>query len=339
MNRTGLIARGLAGSLLGALLMLAPHAARAQEQVAFSARDTGSGREFSYQLRNEYTGDVVPIRFTLRQADLKNMNEGLSPVADLQASALPKVIDKGNQRCAEIAERYNHRASCTVSATPSGSYEVRMRYLKGVDRAAVERDVKHMMSELQALQDKAVEDGSYSVNRGRDGVGVISFNYAAVAKRAVNPMAPAARAIKSAPMAISQTTNTLRIQLSRAIAFMQAIPYQRLGKQRSTGMGFLPPLAVISENRGDCDSKSVAFAAMVHTIAPDTPVAIILVPGHALVGLGIPVQKGDATLMSGGLTYVLAEPVGPAPARIGVIGPISQSGLKRSSDVQVLRVF
>lgn len=331
--------RGLAGALLGGLLIFAPPAARAEEQVAFSARDTGAGREFSYQLRNEYTGDVTPIRFTLRAADLKNMNRGLSPVADLQAAALPKVIERGNQRCAEIAERYDHLASCKVSPTSSGSYEVRMRYLKGADRPAVERDVKQMMSELQTLQDKAVESGSYSVNRGRDGVGVISFDYAAVAKHAVDPMAPVARAVKSAPMAISQTTNTLRIQLSRAIAFMQAIPYQTLGKQRSTGMGFLPPLAVISENRGDCDSKSVAFAAIAHTIAPGIPIAIVLVPGHALVALGIPVQSGDATLISGGYTYVLAEPVGPAPARIGVIGPISQKGLKRSSDVQVLRAF
>jgi len=336
--RTGFIARRWLGAGFALAVLVLPVLATAHEQIGFSARDTGAGREFSYRLRDQYTGEVSRLSFTLRRSDLKDTAQGLRPPADVMAANVPKIIARGNQRCEEIGRRYNGRANCTVTPTADGSYQIGTHYSSGVDRAAVERDVQRLLNELQSYGDQLFQQGNYALS-GSGANRTFALDYAAIAKRAVTAMEPVARAVKSADIAIPQTPNARRIALSRAIAFFQAIPYEVLGKQRSSGMGFLTPLAVIAENRGDCDSKAVAYAATARTLAPGTPVAIVVVPGHALVGLGISPERGDATLTQGGITYVLAEPVGPAPARIGEVGPLSRDGLRNSSKVQLIRVF
>lgn len=344
MNRTGVIAsrwRRWAGAVLVVLAaagLMAPTVALAQEQVAFASRNTGQGRTYSYKLRDEYTKAIASVSFTVRRDDLEDVNQGLTSMATAEKKILPDLLARGNQRCDEIARKYKGLAHCTVTETNSGPFQIVQHFSKGVDRGAVESDVKRLMSELMALHDQLLSRYSFQVT-GSGQNRTFGLDYAAVAKRAVDAMVPVARAVKSADLPIAGTTNGRRIALSRAIAFMQAIPYEALGAQRSTGLGFLPPVALIDENKGDCDSKSVAYAAIARTLAPGTPVAIIVVPGHALVGLGIATQPGDVTITFGGLTYVLAEPVGPAPAHIGQIGPISEAALKNKSKINVVRVF
>ena len=103
--------------------------------------------------------------------------------------------------------------------------------------------------------------------------------------------------------------------VARALAFTQAIPYQK--GRRGADAGFQHPLALVARNKGDCDGKSALFLALVRAELPALPLAMVYVPGHALVGVGLPPKPGDRTFQHRGTEYVYAEPVGPAAHPLG----------------------
>jgi hypothetical protein len=108
----------------------------------------------------------------------------------------------------------------------------------------------------------------------------------------------------------------LRAGLERLLLFTQSIPYDPL-RDRADSAGFLPPLQLLAENRGDCDSKSVLFAALAHRLYPDLDIGMALIPGHAFLVLGLSAEPGDDRLDWSGRAWVVAEPVGPANTRLG----------------------
>lgn len=109
-----------------------------------------------------------------------------------------------------------------------------------------------------------------------------------------------------------------RAAVQRLLLFTQSIPYDPLD-DRADSAGFLPPLQLLAENRGDCDSKSVLFAALAHRLYPDLPIAMALIPGHAYLALGLSPSAHDTQLDWSGRTWVVAEPVGPAISPLGAL--------------------
>jgi hypothetical protein len=71
------------------------------------------------------------------------------------------------------------------------------------------------------------------------------------------------------------------------------------------GSDFQSPVGVLTENAGDCDSLSVAFASMLANL--NIPVAFIMVPGHMFVGVALSPQKGDQYMNYGGRSYVFID--------------------------------
>ena len=109
------------------------------------------------------------------------------------------------------------------------------------------------------------------------------------------------------------------------LAFVQAIPYQQL--QSSDGLrgsGFLLPQQVLSNNRGDCDSKVTLLASLWRYLKPEIPQVLLFVPDHALLGVALPAQGADETLTAAGGRWLLAEPTGPAELSAGQIGASSR---------------
>lgn len=98
-----------------------------------------------------------------------------------------------------------------------------------------------------------------------------------------------------------------------ALPFAQtALAYENLPPQqngRLTG-GFSPPLEVLFEGRGDCDSKTALLAALLLNWDQMQLIGIG-VPGHYLLGVLRNPARGDAFYTYKGLTYVLLEPAGP----------------------------
>jgi len=142
--------------------------------------------------------------------------------------------------------------------------------------------------------------------------GVLSYDHARIAAERSAALAPLAAALR-------EGTSSDREFVERALRFSQAIPYQRGKKGRDTG--FQHPLALLVRNKGDCDGKAALFLGIVHAELPELPLAMVYVPKHALVGVGLPAQDGDRAFESGGITYIYAEPVGPGAVPLGHTAP------------------
>ncbi|WP_199611103.1 hypothetical protein [Flocculibacter collagenilyticus] len=109
------------------------------------------------------------------------------------------------------------------------------------------------------------------------------------------------------------------------LGFIQTIPYSKLDSRIETsGAGFSPPLKLLSDNLGDCDSKSVLMASLMKNAFPQLSVAIIYIPNHALLGLQLPHVKGDDTVVIEGSEYLLVEPTGPATLPYGKVAEQSK---------------
>jgi hypothetical protein len=83
---------------------------------------------------------------------------------------------------------------------------------------------------------------------------------------------------------------------------------------------------VLAENRGDWDNKSVLFAAIAHRLNPNLPIALVLLPSHAYLALGMSPDPADARIDYRGQTWIVVEPVGPGLLPIGELGQESQRG-------------
>lgn len=113
------------------------------------------------------------------------------------------------------------------------------------------------------------------------------------------------------------------------LAFVQSIPYDPLqSTDGQRGTGYLLPRQVLETNRGDCDSKVALLASLWRYLKPEIPQVLLFVPDHALLGIALPAQSQDETLVAAGYTLLLLEPTGPAELPAGQIGEPSRLYIK-----------
>jgi len=112
------------------------------------------------------------------------------------------------------------------------------------------------------------------------------------------------------------------------LAFIQSIPYSTLESRiTSSGAGFSPPLKLLWENQGDCDSKVTLTASLLRTLMPRINMALIFIDNHALIGIDIIAEGDDLTITLDNVTYVLAEPTGPALFKLGKVATDSEQAI------------
>ncbi len=189
----------------------------------------------------------------------------------------------------------------TVKArvNPGGSVDVRARGPAGPTRKAM-NTVKQVQTD--ALKDYMKRNGFAKLK------GKVIPNHARYARLYAKQVEPVAKALGAGELNRRQFA-------ARALSFVQSIPYEK-GKN-GADKGFRLPLAVLGRNRGDCDSKAVLYLALLRAAYPKTESAVVYIKGHAFVGLGLPIRKGDVGFKAGGSDWLIAEPVGPAQAPLG----------------------
>ncbi|MDX3774966.1 hypothetical protein QE250_12650 [Chromatiaceae bacterium AAb-1] len=119
------------------------------------------------------------------------------------------------------------------------------------------------------------------------------------------------------------TDKTPRETAAFISSWIQQIPYHPLA-DRHQGSGFNPPLKILTENRGDCDSKAVLLAALLQILLPEQQTVIIYLPEHAMLGIALEpedIQSTDENIRLDGVTYTLLDPTGPALLQPGEITP------------------
>jgi hypothetical protein len=133
-----------------------------------------------------------------------------------------------------------------------------------------------------------------------------SVDYAREVEGATGPLTPCFQALRQAG-----TGEDDRRLLALFLAFFQDLRYEvppsvDLGRHI---LGFRVPTAVLVSGGGDCDSKSAAFCALWRH-RPERAI-LILVPGHALVGVEGAPRADEAYVRLGNRYFVLCEVAGP----------------------------
>lgn len=122
--------------------------------------------------------------------------------------------------------------------------------------------------------------------------------------------------------------NNIRQISGKISEWVQQIPYLDLSdRQASSGSGFSPPLKVLNEHAGDCDSKAVLYAAILQNIFPKNSFRILYFTDHAVVAAQIPPLDHELTVVLDGITYLVVDPTGPAPTKLGVLATKYQTYL------------
>ena len=104
------------------------------------------------------------------------------------------------------------------------------------------------------------------------------------------------------------------------LSWVQSIPYNILeNRLESNGAGYLPPLSVIANNQGDCDSKSALTAAIIRALLPEVKILMMYLPNHALLAIALPHPLKKDIFVVDGVEFVLMEPTGPATMPLGTV--------------------
>lgn len=119
-----------------------------------------------------------------------------------------------------------------------------------------------------------------------------------------------------------------REYLNLLLGWLQSIPYDTLeDRTTSHGSGFSPPITVLNQNQGDCDSKSVIAASITRSFLPNTPMVMVFLRNHALLGLAIGAKETDDIITYNGVPYVLFDPTGPALFEVGQVSSNTRSDI------------
>jgi len=112
---------------------------------------------------------------------------------------------------------------------------------------------------------------------------------------------------------------------AKALSFVQSIPYEKRGKKPDL---FRRPLSLLGRNKGDCDSKTVLYLALLHQAYPELGLGVVVIRKHAFAAIAFEAESGDTKVKVDGERWVGVEPVGPAQAPIGKIGRKSRRALR-----------
>ena len=138
------------------------------------------------------------------------------------------------------------------------------------------------------------------------------------------PLIPLAQSLYD----IVDEQSNARSYLNLLLSWAQTIPYDELTNRVSSyGSGFSPPLAVLNQNLGDCDSKSVLTASLIRAFLPNNSMRLVLLRNHALLAIAISPLAKDTTMMIEGIPFILLDPTGPAQMQLGEVSKSTRQAI------------
>jgi len=303
------------GLLALVFLVLIGGPAEAQ-QLDFKRVSRSGDESLSYRWRDlekrEHTTAFTLTRRDIGDAETSFKEFSLSGMwAELEANLREETAAFGNDTRIEI-KRQRDRLAWTVFARDAATQEALLKRLnERFDRAQKAYLARHL--------------------RQRVGEGRILVDFVAATKALQEPMRGVARSLGGT----TGLADDDRARVSLALAFFQQIPYAALGDGDRRGGDFLPGPALLAQNRGDCDSKAVALAAVLRTYAPWRKLAVVVMPGHAVLGIDLPALPGEQTVRTQGRQFVILEPAGPAMAPIGNVAPQTAKYLAQGREIEI----
>jgi len=260
---------------------------------------------FFNQIMLDEIGEILR-RFP--KSDIRSTKQGhyeISAVSKTELENINQDLEVAMQRSQQVVRQRDEIQQQQVQVI---SGEVRKRLMAEVDLVS---------QRMEDFELRYYKDRWYQEYQGNS----LLPDYARIANASLADLQPVVLRLRPWLSGLSR-----REAINRLLLLVQSIPYDRLDS-RVTDAGFLMPLSVLAQNRGDCDSKSVLFAALLRKLYPGMPVSLVLLKQHALLAVGIKAQRDDVVIHHAHRDWVLAEPVGPAVLPLGQVGEQYRSNL------------
>ncbi|WDE12383.1 hypothetical protein [Thalassomonas haliotis] len=195
--------------------------------------------------------------------------------------------------------------------------------IKGRDSDKVEAAYRQLAKLEQDFFRQYLTENFYHSFTSHDLIRGVKPDHVSIADASIEDLRPMKQLILD-----KVSIRNIRQVTEYVLSFVQNIPYSTLeSRVTSSGAGFNPPLKLLWQNQGDCDSKLTLTAALLRTLMPRIKMLMIYIDQHAFIGINIPFMAGEMTITEDNLTYVLAEPAGPTLLKLGVIAPESEQAI------------
>jgi hypothetical protein len=195
--------------------------------------------------------------------------------------------------------------------------------VRGDDAGQVEKVQQQLQQAQQQAYDNYLKRDFYYLMKSPTGEQFVIPDHV----RVMQQSRPALQSISNAFVDLYGKNNIRQIS-GKISEWVQQIPYQDLSdRQGSAGSGYSPPLKLLVEHGGDCDSKAVLYAAILQNIFPKNSIGILYFPDHAVVAAQIPPLEHELTVTLQGITYLVVDPTGPAPTKLGTLAQKYQTYL------------
>lgn len=267
-----------------------------------SSQDGGLQYHYSWQQQGQ------PIHFSFQLPE----KSGQQPLSSFRRYS-PQLADTLMRQALQQELARQNTAGIQVELPPTGApFPIKVTARRATDARALQQQLTNHLQ--QARQDylRRIYHTELTLQPNRQ---VIMVDHQRIVADSLQDLLPVATALQQKfPYTTSREISQFLLD------WLQRIPYQRLDERsQSSAAGFLPPLQLIEQHRGDCDSKVVLMASLLRLLLPDVPLVIVYLPSHAVLGIGMQSQSGDQQLRLDGQNFVLADPTGPAIQSVGEI--------------------
>ncbi|GAA6203727.1 hypothetical protein [Thalassotalea sp. SU-HH00458] len=283
------------------------------EQTHFSKKLIDANYHFSYQFR-DYKGETQAISFSLPQQKIFDRYRSFSIY---QPKLAHEYVNKS------LKKHFNKTPIQGVQVTFKEAYDNFQAEIKS-NNPQLLQDTSEKIAQLeQTFTQEYLAKKYYHQFITPNQTIAIKPDHGRIALESVKDL----KSLKEIILEKSNVKN-IRIVSNYVLNFVQSIPYSTLESRiTSSGAGFSPPLKLLWENQGDCDSKVTLTASLLRVLMPRIKLALIYIENHAFIGIKVAPQDDDITVEHQGITYVLAEPTGPAVLALGKIAPDSEQAI------------
>jgi hypothetical protein len=179
-----------------------------------------------------------------------------------------------------------------------GQNSTRLGYAHGAQEA--QAILSHLNGLAQSVGYRVIDESRYRWNVPAGCTNArLGCVYATLERRSAIDLAPLTEGLRRSLVAQRQNPREAAAFLLRLV---QTIPYQVPDEQP---FGLLPPATVMSEKRGDCDSKSLLLLHLLRTVGIRS--LLISSSAHAHTMLGIAVPSSGQSFTVGSTRYAYAE--------------------------------
>lgn len=285
----------------------------------FATRQQGGTQAFAYRY-TDITGHTRTLQFSLYADDIRRGNAEFQAWNEPQARAAAL---GAAQRAAQTFDNPKRQVNVSVSG------QMLKIQLVGYGNAINPQFGHQVEDTLNTTYESAVEEYAhehfYLATPQGNGTTSIQPDHPRLAARYAPAMAPVAQAIAQQIPGASQSP---RAFINATLSWLQTIPYSELmDRATSNGAGFNTPYGLLLQNQGDCDTKATALAAILRSAYPSLPLAMIYIPDHAFLGIGLPQGSDDFALNTAQGVYVLADATGPRLMPLGQINDKTKARL------------